>query len=71
MAGFNFKIHDMITLSPNVKYVFYGGEYAPDGDFYLNLTAFFEFKSKIGGDDKLELPLRSESLPFRPRVFGD
>jgi hypothetical protein len=48
MAGFNFKVHDMITISPNIKYVFYGGDNAPDGDFYLNLTALFEFKTKIG-----------------------
>jgi hypothetical protein len=47
MAGLNFKIHDMITLSPNVKYVFYGGDNAPHGDFYLNLTAFFEFKTNL------------------------
>lgn len=52
MAGLNFKIHDVITLSPNVKYVFYGGDNVPDGDFYLNLTAFIEFKTKLGGDKK-------------------
>jgi len=29
-----------------------GGEFAPEGDFYLNLTAFFEFKTKLSGDKK-------------------
>jgi hypothetical protein len=52
MAGFNFKVHDTITISPNVKYVFYGGDNAPDGDFYMNLTALFEFKTKIGESKK-------------------
>lgn len=49
MAGVNFKVHKMIQISPNVKYVFYGGDNAPDADFYLNLTAKVEFKTKIGG----------------------
>jgi len=49
MAGLNFKVHKMIQLSPNVKYVFYNGDNAPDGDFYFNLTAKISFKTKIGG----------------------
>jgi hypothetical protein len=49
MAGLIFKVHDMIKVSPNVKYVFYSGDNAPDGDFYLNLTALIDFKSKFGG----------------------
>jgi hypothetical protein len=52
MAGLNFKIHKMVQISPNVKYVFYGGDNAPGGDFYLNLTALIEFKTKLGGDKK-------------------
>jgi hypothetical protein len=48
MVGLNFKVHKMIRVSPNIKYVFYGGENAPDGDFYLNLTAVISFKTKIG-----------------------
>ena len=49
MAGFSFRVHKMVKISPNIKYVFYGGDNAPDGDFYLNLTAKVEFKTKIGG----------------------
>jgi hypothetical protein len=48
MAGVSFKIHKMVKLSPNVKYVFYGGNNAPDGDFYFNLTAKVDFKTSIG-----------------------
>jgi hypothetical protein len=49
MAGINFKVHKMVQLSPNIKYIFYGGDNAPDGDFYLNLTAKVSFKTSIGG----------------------
>ncbi|MCP5049342.1 MAG: hypothetical protein GY940_19385 [bacterium] len=52
IAGLNFKVHKMIQLSPNVKYVFYGegvDGMKPDGDFYLNLTAKISFKSSLGG----------------------
>jgi hypothetical protein len=47
MGGINFKIHKMVQISPNVKYVFYDGD-GPDSDFYFNLTAKISFKSKIG-----------------------
>lgn len=52
MAGFNFNVHKMVQISPNVKYVFYGGDDAPDGDFYFNLTAKISFKTSIGGKKK-------------------
>ena len=50
IAGMNFKVHKMIELSPNVKYVFYsqgdsGIEH--ESDFYINLTAKVSFKTKI------------------------
>lgn len=48
MAGIAFKLHKNITFSPNVKYVFYGGDNAPDGDFYFNLTGYIAFKTSIG-----------------------
>ncbi|MCK4763361.1 MAG: porin [Candidatus Aminicenantes bacterium] len=48
MAGLNFKVHKLIQVSPNVRYVFYGGENAPDGDFYFTLTAKIDFKTGIG-----------------------
>jgi len=48
IAGLSFKVADNIKISPNVKYVFYGGDDAPDGDFYLNLTGHITFKTKIG-----------------------
>jgi hypothetical protein len=47
MAGLNFKIHKMVQFSPNVKYVFYDGDNAPEGDLYFNLTAKISFKTKI------------------------
>ncbi len=47
MAGLNFKVHKMIQFSPNIKYVFYGGDNAPNGDFYFNLTAKVSFKTKF------------------------
>ena len=50
IAGLNFKIHKMIQLSPNVKYVFYGkgdSGIEHDSDFYINLTAKVSFKTKI------------------------
>jgi len=52
MAGLNYKIHKMIQVSPNVKYVFYNGDDAPDGDLYLNLTAKISFKTSIGKSKK-------------------
>jgi hypothetical protein len=52
MAGLNFKVHKMVQISPNVKYVFYDGDGAPEGDFYLNLTAKISFETKIGGEKK-------------------
>lgn len=50
LAGMRFKVHKMIELIPNVKYVFYsegpkGGK--PDGDLHLLLTAKISFKSNI------------------------
>jgi len=58
IAGFNFKIHKMVELSPNVKWVMYGGDgrdLDADGilddlgsDFYINLTAKVSFKTGIG-----------------------
>jgi hypothetical protein len=48
MAGLIFKVHDSISISPNIKYVFYSGDNSPDSDFYLNLTALIKFKSKWG-----------------------
>lgn len=48
MAGISFKLHKNIMFSPNVKYVFYGGDNAPDGDFYFNLTGYITFKTTIG-----------------------
>lgn len=50
MAGLSFKVHDMVKLSPNIKYVFYGDNNGskPGSDFYFNLTAFIEFKTSIG-----------------------
>jgi len=51
IAGLEYKLHKMVKLSPNVKYVFYGnpetGE-KPGGDFYFNLTAMIQFKSVFG-----------------------
>jgi hypothetical protein len=51
IAGLNFKVHKMVQLSPNVKYVFYGENEMgdkPKGDFYINLTAKVSFKTKFG-----------------------
>jgi hypothetical protein len=48
MAGLTFTINDYIKFTPNVKYVFYGGDNHPDGDFYFNLTGYIEFKTKFG-----------------------
>lgn len=48
IAGLNFKVHKLVQLSPNVKYVFYDGDDAPGSDFYFNLTAKVSFKTKIG-----------------------
>lgn len=52
IAGLNFKIHKMIQVSPNIKYVFYTGDNKPDNDFYFNLTAKVSFKTGIGGKKK-------------------
>ena len=51
MGGISFKIHKMIQVSPNVKYVFYDSDNGskPDSDFYFNLTAKIKFNTKIGG----------------------
>jgi hypothetical protein len=48
IAGLNFKVHKMVQISPNVKYIFYDGDDAPDADFYFNLTAKVSFKTSIG-----------------------
>ncbi|MCP4217580.1 MAG: hypothetical protein GY765_23260 [bacterium] len=51
MAGLNVKVHKMIQLSPNVKYVFYEEDefgMKPDGDLHLNLTAKISFKTGFG-----------------------
>ncbi len=49
MAGLRLKLHKMIELIPNVKYVFYGqGEGGkPDADFHILLTGMVSFKSEI------------------------
>ncbi|HDP95226.1 MAG TPA: hypothetical protein ENN40_07695 [Candidatus Aminicenantes bacterium] len=50
IAGMNFRIHKMIQFSPNVKYVFFGegdSGIKHDSDFYINLTAKIDFKTKI------------------------
>jgi hypothetical protein len=50
IAALTFKVHKMVQLSPNVKYVFYGDPATgakPDGDFYINLTAKVSFKTKL------------------------
>lgn len=51
IAGLNFKIHKMVELSPNFKYVFYSGDNKPDNDFYLNLTAKVSFKSSFASKE--------------------
>lgn len=48
IAGLNFKIHKMIQLSPNVKFVMYANDEL-SSDFYVNLTAKVSFKTGIGG----------------------
>ncbi|MCK5057286.1 MAG: hypothetical protein KAT34_11560 [Candidatus Aminicenantes bacterium] len=50
VGGVSFKIHKMIRISPNIKYVFYGDDNGnkPDSDFYFNLTAKISFKTGIG-----------------------
>lgn len=50
IAGLSFKVHKMVKISPNVKYVFYAAGDSGirhDSDFYVNLTARIDFKSKI------------------------
>jgi len=47
IAGLNFKIHKMISISPNVKYISYADSDLK-GDFYFNLTAKVSFKTGIG-----------------------
>ncbi len=51
ITGLVFKVHKLVKLSPNVKYVFYGtpdGGGKPDGsDFYFNITAKVSFKSGL------------------------
>lgn len=51
LAGFNIKLHKMVDLVPNIKYVFYSegpsGGGKPDGDFHILLTAKIGFKSNI------------------------
>ena len=50
IAALTFKVHKMVELSPNVKYVFYGHPATgakPGGDFYINLTAKVSFKTKL------------------------
>ncbi|MCP4155628.1 MAG: porin [bacterium] len=50
IAGLNIKLHKMVQLSPNVKYVFYGKDangFKPDNDVYLNLTAKISFKTNF------------------------
>lgn len=49
IAGLNFNLHKMVQISPNIKYVMYTGEGAPDNDFYFNITARVSFNTKIGG----------------------
>jgi len=50
MVGIRLKVHKMVELIPNIKYVFYSEGTAagkPDGDFHLLLTAKVSFKSEI------------------------
>lgn len=51
MAGVRLKLHKMVELVPNIKYVFYSegpkGGGKPDGDFHILLTGFISFKSEI------------------------
>jgi hypothetical protein len=48
IAGINFKLHKMIQLSPNIKFISYGGESNLKSDFYINFTAKVSFKTKLG-----------------------
>jgi hypothetical protein len=49
IAALDFKVHKMIQITPNVKFVFYGDPDAgidkPGSDFYINLTAKIKFQS--------------------------
>jgi len=47
MAGLNFKVHKMVSISPNVKMVTYSGENHPKADVWFNLTALVNFKTDI------------------------
>ncbi len=51
ITGLIFKVHKQVTLSPNIKYVFYGtpdSNPKPDGnDFCFNLTAKVSFKTGL------------------------
>lgn len=50
MAGIRIKLHKMVELIPNIKYVFYSEGTAagkPDGDFHILLTGKISFKSTI------------------------
>ncbi len=51
IAGLMFKVHKMIKLSPNIKYVFYGdidnGSKPSGSDLYFNLTAKISFKTGL------------------------
>jgi hypothetical protein len=46
IAGFNFKVHKMVQITPNIKYVTYDGDL--NADFHLNLTAKVSFNTKFG-----------------------
>ena len=48
IAGFNLKVHKMIQICPNIKYIFYSGSGRPEADIWFNLTAKVSYKTKIG-----------------------
>ncbi len=47
MGGVNIKLHKMVELNPNIKYVFYSGAGHPDGDLWFNISMKISFKSKF------------------------
>ena len=46
IAGVDLKLHEYVSLIPNIEYVFYDEEngYRPLSDIYLRLTFFYKFK---------------------------
>ncbi len=47
ISGFDYRINKIIRVSPNIKYIYYGGKESPSGDFYINITLKVSFKTKL------------------------